>query len=51
MMLYLDTSDALHLATALSLQSRVPVSVSFLAFDRQLMTAAKREGLASVSDV
>ncbi len=43
--------DALHLASAVSLQNRVPVSVSFMAFDRQLMTAAKLEGLSSVVDL
>ncbi|MBA3753998.1 MAG: type II toxin-antitoxin system VapC family toxin [Nitrospira sp.] len=43
--------DALHLASALSLQNRVPVSVSFMAFDRQLMTAAKLEGLSNAADL
>lgn len=37
--------DALHLAATLSLQDRIPVPVSFLAFDRQLMSAAKHEGI------
>ncbi|HET7057617.1 MAG TPA: type II toxin-antitoxin system VapC family toxin [Nitrospiraceae bacterium] len=44
-------NDALHLASALSLQNRVPVSVSFMAFDRELMTAAKLEGLPSATDL
>lgn len=38
--------DALHLASALSLQNRLPIPVSFLAFDRQLVAAAQREGLS-----
>ncbi|MGH7231792.1 MAG: type II toxin-antitoxin system VapC family toxin [Nitrospiraceae bacterium] len=37
--------DALHLAAALSLQHRITMPLYFLAFDRQLMAAAKREGL------
>lgn len=37
--------DALHLASALSLHERVPSSVMFLAFDRELSIAAKREAL------
>jgi uncharacterized protein len=43
--------NALHLASALSLQSRVPVPVSFMAFDRNLMTAARLEGLSSPADL
>ena len=43
--------DALHLASALNLQNRATVSVSFMAFDRQLMTAAKLEGLFSAADL
>jgi predicted nucleic acid-binding protein len=43
--------DALHLASALSLQSRVPVPVSFMAFDRNLMTAARLEGLSGPADL
>jgi predicted nucleic acid-binding protein len=41
--------DALHLASALSLRSRLTAPVSFLAFDQRLMTAAKREGLSALS--
>ena len=37
--------DALHLASALSLREWVSSSVTFLAFDRQLLAAAKRETL------
>jgi hypothetical protein len=37
--------DALHVASALSLHERVPSSVMFLAFDRELSIAAKRETL------
>jgi len=37
--------DALHLASALSLRERVSSSVMFLAFDRELSVAAKRETL------
>ena len=37
--------DALHLASALSLCQQVTVSVTFLAFDRELTLAAKREAL------
>jgi len=37
--------DALHLASALSLRERVSSSVTFLAFDRELTVAAKREAL------
>ena len=37
--------DALHLASALSLRQQVTVSVTFLAFDRALSLAAKREAL------
>ena len=37
--------DALHVASALSLHERVPSSVMFLAFDRELSIAAKREAL------
>ncbi|NGZ96478.1 MAG: VapC toxin family PIN domain ribonuclease [Nitrospira sp. WS110] len=37
--------DALHLASALSLRERVPSSVMFVAFDRALTIAAKREAL------
>ena len=43
--------DALHLASALNLQNRATVSVSFMAFDRQLMTAAKLEGLFNAADL
>ena len=43
--------DPLHLASALNLQNRATVSVSFMAFDRQLMTAAKLEGLLSAADL
>ena len=43
--------DALHLASALYLQNRASVSVFFMAFDRQLMTAAKLEGLSSAADL
>ena len=38
--------DALHLASALSLSKQVTASVSFLAFDRALSLAAKREALS-----
>ena len=37
--------DALHLASALSLRQQVTASVTFLAFDRALSLAAKREAL------
>lgn len=37
--------DALHLASALSLHERVSSAVIFLAFDRELSVAAKREAL------
>lgn len=37
--------DALHLASALSLSKQVTASVTFLAFDRALSLAAKREAL------
>jgi predicted nucleic acid-binding protein len=37
--------DALHLASALSLRERVSSAVTFLAFDRTLTVAAKREAL------
>ena len=37
--------DALHLASALSLSQQVTASVTFLAFDRTLSLAAKREAL------
>ena len=37
--------DALHLASALSLREQVSSSVIFLAFDRELTVAAKREAL------
>ena len=37
--------DALHLASALSLCRQVTASVTFLAFDRALSLAAKREAL------
>lgn len=37
--------DALHLASALSLCQQVTASVTFLAFDRELTLAAKREAL------
>jgi predicted nucleic acid-binding protein len=36
--------DALHLASALVLREQIP-SISLLAFDRELMAAAKRESL------
>jgi uncharacterized protein len=35
--------DALHLASAVSLRERVSSSMMFLAFDRELSVAAKRE--------
>ncbi|MDH5588329.1 MAG: type II toxin-antitoxin system VapC family toxin [Nitrospirota bacterium] len=38
--------DALHLASALSLSQQVTASVTFLAFDRALSLAAKREALS-----
>lgn len=37
--------DALHLASALVLRDQAPLDVSFLAFDRALMVAARREAL------
>lgn len=37
--------DALHLASALTLRERVPSSMMFVAFDRALSVAAKRESL------
>jgi predicted nucleic acid-binding protein len=37
--------DALHLASALSVRERVPSSMMFVAFDRALNLAAKREAL------
>jgi predicted nucleic acid-binding protein len=37
--------DALHLASALSFRGRVPSAVMFVAFDRELNIAAKREAL------
>jgi uncharacterized protein len=37
--------DALHLASALSLHERVPSAMMFVAFDRELNIAAKRETL------
>lgn len=37
--------DALHLASALSLRNRISSPVTFLAFDRVLNVAAKREAL------
>ena len=37
--------DALHLASAVSLRQQVNTSVTFLAFDRVLSLAAKREAL------
>lgn len=37
--------DAVHLASALSLRERVSSMVTFLAFDRELTVAAKREAL------
>jgi predicted nucleic acid-binding protein len=37
--------DAIHLASALSLRERVSSTVTFLAFDRELTVAAKREAL------
>jgi predicted nucleic acid-binding protein len=43
--------DALHLASALSLQNQASVPVTFMAFDRQLMTAAKLEGLSSAANL
>ena len=43
--------DALHLASALRLQSRIPVPMSFMAFDRHLMNAARLEGLSSPADL
>ena len=38
--------DALHLASVLNLCQQVTASVTFLAFDRALSLAAKREGVA-----
>ena len=43
--------DALHLASAVSLQNQASVPVTFMAFDRQLMTAAKLEGLSSAANL
>ena len=37
--------DALHLASALNLRDRLATPVTFLAFDRELTLAAKREAL------
>lgn len=37
--------DALHLASALTLRERVPSSMMFVAIDRALSVAAKRESL------
>jgi predicted nucleic acid-binding protein len=37
--------DALHLASALGLRERMLSAVTFLAFDRELVVAAKREAL------
>jgi len=37
--------DALHLASALILRQQMSSGVTFLAFDRELMVAAKREAL------
>lgn len=37
--------DALHLASALSLRKQASSAVTFLAFDRELTVAAKREAL------
>lgn len=37
--------DAIHLASALSLQDRADAAVAFLAFDDRLSTSARREGL------
>lgn len=37
--------DALHLASALILRRQMSSGVTFLAFDRELMVAAKREAL------
>jgi len=37
--------DALHLASALSLRERLSSPMTFLAFDRDLIRAAKREAL------
>lgn len=37
--------DALHLASALCLREQMTSSVVFVAFDRELTVAAKREGL------
>ena len=37
--------DAIHLASALSVRERVSSAVTFLAFDRALTVAAKREAL------
>jgi predicted nucleic acid-binding protein len=37
--------DAVHLASALTLRERVSSEVRFLAFDRALMVAARREAL------
>jgi len=41
--------DALHLATALCLHEQMTLSVVFVAFDRDLTVAAKREGLRILS--
>jgi len=38
--------DAIHLASALLLQNRTRLEVSFFCFDERLKTAAKAEGLA-----
>ena len=37
--------DALHLASALSLRERISSGITFLAFDRELLVAARREAL------
>ena len=37
--------DALHLASALSLLERMSSGMTFLAFDRELLVAARREAL------
>ncbi len=37
--------DAVHLASVLTLRERVSSEVAFLAFDRALMMAARREAL------
>ena len=42
----LRAADAIHLASCLLLQGTTGQAVEFVAFDRKLRAAAKREGLA-----